>query len=54
MGNLLCKRLLLRFRAMPSSCGLDHANDSLTTGVNVNMLDRDLLLTFSSVMIESV
>ena len=38
---------------MPS-CGRDHANDGLTAGVNVNMLDRDLLLTFSSVMIESV
>src|SRR5262252_3357867 len=38
----------------PSPRCLDHADDSLTTAMDMHMLNNDLLLTFSSVPIEGV
>ncbi len=38
MGNLLCTGLILRFRVIPTPWGLDHADNRLATGMDVDML----------------
>jgi hypothetical protein len=52
MGNLLCMGLILRFRAIPTPRRLHHAHHRLTTGMNVDVLDRDLLLALAAVAVE--
>ena len=46
--------LFLRFRAIPSPRGLDHANDRLAAGMHMDVLDCDFLLTLAAVTIEHV
>jgi hypothetical protein len=46
--------LFLQFVAIPSPRGLDHSDDSLTARVNMNVLNRDLLLAFAAMAIESI
>jgi hypothetical protein len=45
--------LILRFRSIPTPRGLDHTDHRLPTGVHMDVLDRDLLLAFASVAIET-
>ena len=52
MGNLLCMGLILRFRAIPTPRGLDHADDSLPASMDMDVLDRDLLLALAAVAVE--
>ena len=46
--------LFLWIRRRPSLRGLDHADDSLTAGMHVDVLHRDLLLPLAAVTIERV
>src|SRR4029077_4291281 len=51
-GNLLCTGLFLRSLAIPSPRGRDSADHCLTARVDVDVLDRDLLLALPAVVIE--
>lgn len=53
MGNLLCMGLILRFSAIPTPRRLHNADHRLTAGMNVDVLDRDLLLAFAAMAVES-
>ena len=46
--------LILRSRLNPSPRGLNHTDHCLPAGMNVNVLDRDLLGTLPAVAIERV
>jgi hypothetical protein len=46
--------LILEFPWSPSPRGPDHADDSLTARVHVDVLDRHLLLTLAAVPVQSV
>ena len=52
MGNLLCMGLILQFESIPSPGGLDGANHRLSSGVNVDVLDRDLLLALAAIALQ--
>ena len=52
MGNLLCMGLFLRICLMPSPRMLHVANNRLPTCIDVDMLDRDLLLAFAAMAVE--
>src|SRR5215210_8624748 len=52
MGNLLCMGLILRICAIPTPLGLDSAHHCLATGVHMNVLHRNLLLTLAAMAIE--
>jgi hypothetical protein len=47
-----CMGLTLCFRCEPSPPALDVPDDGLAAFVNVDVLDRDLLLAFAAVAIE--
>jgi hypothetical protein len=51
MVNLLCMGLILAFRGEPTP---HRADDSLSAVVNVDMLDRDFLLTFAPVTVQGL
>jgi hypothetical protein len=51
MGNLLCMGLFLCFRCHPP--GFDVANYGFAALVNVDVLDRDLLLALATVAVEA-
>ena len=42
-GNLPCMGLILQFRLNPSPRGLNYAYHGLPAGMNVHVLDHDLL-----------
>jgi hypothetical protein len=46
--------LILKFRATPSPRGTDHANDSLATGMHVDVLHGHLLLAVAAMPVQSV
>jgi hypothetical protein len=46
--------LTLRFRLNPSPRGLNHTDHGLPAGMNVDVLDRDLLLALAAVTIECI
>ena len=50
MGNglriLLCTGLFLRFAPIPTRRSYDVSDHRLSAGVNVNVLDRDLLVHY--------
>jgi hypothetical protein len=46
--------LILRFRLNPFPRGLNHADHGLATGMNVNVLYRDLLYALPAVAIQRV
>ena len=52
--RVLSNWLILRFRLNPSPRGLNHTDHGLPAGVNVHVLDRDLLLAFAAVAIKRV
>ena len=56
MGNLLCMGLFLKIIAIPTP-GLtgrgDHADHRLSTRMDVDVLDRDFLLTLAAMTVES-
>ena len=53
MGNLLCIGLLiLQFRAIPTPRRLDDADDRLRPGMDVDVLNRNLLLTLAAMSVE--
>jgi hypothetical protein len=45
MGKLLCMGLFLWICFTPGPGGLDHFHNCLASGVHMNVLDRDLLLS---------
>jgi hypothetical protein len=49
---LPCMGLILRYRLNPSPRRLNHTDHGLPAGMNVNVLDRDLLLALAAVAIE--
>ena len=51
MGNLLCMGLILCFCARPPG-GLDHPHNCLATGVDMHVLDGDLLLALPAMPVE--
>ena len=57
MGNLLCMGLFLEFAGVPTprltGCG-DHADHRLAARMDVDVFDRDLLLTLAAVAIERI
>ena len=52
MGNLLCIALILWFALSSSPRILDEAHDSLTAGMDMDVLDRHLLLALAAVPVE--
>lgn len=44
--------LILNLLRLPTPRGLDHTNNSLAASVYMDMLNRDLLLTFAAVSIQ--
>ena len=54
MGNLLCMRLIHSFRSTPTPRGLDRANHRLAARMDVDVLDRDLLLAFAAMTVEGL
>jgi hypothetical protein len=46
--------LILKFWGSPSPRGPDHADDSLTAGMDVDVLDRHFLLAFTPMPVQSV
>ena len=53
IGNLLCMGLILKFRGSPSPRGPDHADDSLTAGMHVDVLHRHLLLALAAMPVQN-
>jgi hypothetical protein len=51
MGNLLCMGLILFSLRLPTPRRLDNADHRLATGVNMDMLHGDFLLTLAAVLI---
>ena len=56
MGDLLCMGLFLEFAGIPTprltGCG-DYADDRLAARMDVDVLDRDFLLAFAAVAVQS-
>jgi hypothetical protein len=52
IGDLLCMGLILKFRGNPSPRGPDHADDSLTAGMHVDVLHRHLLLALAAMPVQ--
>src|ERR1700733_16049117 len=46
--------LILRFPWSPSPRGTDHADDSLTAGMHVDVLHRHLLLALAAMPVQSI
>ena len=53
MGNLLCMGLFLCIPVIPTP-RCHHTHHGLAAGVDVNMFDRDFLLAFSAMTVESI
>jgi hypothetical protein len=45
--------LILKFWVSPSPRGPDHADDSLATGMHVDVLHRDLLLALAAMPVQN-
>ncbi|WP_305798587.1 hypothetical protein [Tropicimonas sp. IMCC6043] len=54
MGNLLCMGLFLDLAVIPSPRSLHCADHGLAAGVDVDMLDRDLLLALAAMLVQRV
>jgi hypothetical protein len=54
MGNLLCMRLFLDYRAVPTPRLADQTDHRLSAGVDVDMFDRNFLLALAAMAVECV
>ena len=54
LGVLLCMGLFLQFSSIPTPRSFDVSDHRLSAGVNVNMLDRDLLVTLAAMLVQRV
>jgi hypothetical protein len=54
MGNVLCMGLFLRFVAIPTPRCFDSSDHRLPACMDVDMLDRYLLLALAAMLVEGV